>query len=246
MQVQDVLMLPALRLLAVGIGSALVANCLTLLFRPALIGRGGERAVRLALARLGLPALHDVVLADALGHTQIDHLVRTTQGIVVIETKTFSGWITGTLYSAEWTQHLAGGRIRHRFQNPVRQNHRHCKGVEAAIIGLTVPVHGRIVSAGRARFCEALEAVPIPVPALGRLVVDSPWMARVDTGELNAAWTRLETLARRTPRLRRLHRAEVRARRRPELVLTERMAWALLPVGAMAVAAGLAPMLMRG
>jgi len=246
MQVQDVLMLPAFRLLAVGIGSALVANCLTLLFRPSLIGRGGERAVRLALARLGLPALHDVVLADALGHTQIDHLMRTTQGIVVIETKTFSGWITGTLYSAEWTQHLAGGRIRHRFQNPVRQNHRHCKAVEAAIIGLTVPVHGRIVSAGRARFCEALETVPIPVPALGRLVVDSPWMARVNTGELNAAWTRLETLARRTPRLRRLHRAEVRARRRPELVLTERMAWALLPVGAMAVAAGLAPMLMRG
>ncbi len=55
----------------------------------------------------------------------------------------------------------------------------------------------------------------------------------------------LETLVRRTPQPRRLHRAEVRARRRPELVLTERMAWALLPVGAVAVAAGLAPMLMR-
>jgi len=181
-----------------------------------------------------------------LGHTQIDHLVRTTQGIVVIETKTFSGWITGTLYSAEWAQHLAGGRIRHRFQNPVRQNHRHCKAVEAVIIGLTVPVHGRIVSAGRARFCKALEAVPIPVSALGQLVVDSPWMARIDCGEPDAAWTRLETLARRTPQLRRLHRAEVRARRTPELVLTERMAWALLPVGALSVAVGLVPMLLRG
>jgi len=103
MQVQDVLMLPALLLLAVAIGSALVANCLTLLFRPALIGRGGERAVRLALARLGLPALHDVVLADALGHTQIDHLVRTTQGIVVIETKTFSGWISRQVDGTEHT-----------------------------------------------------------------------------------------------------------------------------------------------
>jgi len=51
-------------------------------------------------------------------------------------------------------------------------------------------------------------------------------------------------LARRTPQLRRLHRPEVRARRTPKL--TERMAWALLPVGAVAVAAGLAPMLMRG
>jgi len=56
----------------------------------------------------------------------------------------------------------------------------------------------------------------------------------------------VETLARRTPQLRRLHRAEVRARRTPELVPTERLAWALLPVGAVAVAAGLAPMLMRG
>ena len=63
MQVQDALMLPALRLLAVGVGGALVASCLTLLFRPALIGRGGERAVRLSLARLGLPVLHDTMLA---------------------------------------------------------------------------------------------------------------------------------------------------------------------------------------
>ncbi len=115
---------------------------LTLLFRPALIGLGGERAVRLALARLGLLALHDVVLTDALGHTQIDS---------------------------------------------VRQNHRHCKAVEAAIIVLTLPVHGRIVSAGRARFCEALEVVPIPVSALGQLVVDSPQVARVDSGELDVA-----------------------------------------------------------
>jgi len=106
----------------------------------------------------------------------------------------------------------------------VRQNHRHCKAVEAAISGLTLPVHGRIVSAGRARFCPTLEAVPIPVSALGRLVVDSLWVARVDSGELDAAWTWLETLARRTPQLRRLRRVEVRARRRPELVLTERMA----------------------
>ncbi len=55
-----------------------------------------------------------------------------------------------------------------------------------------------------------------------------------------------KTLARRAPQLRRLRRAEVRARRTLELVLTERMAWALLPVGALAVAAGLAPMLMHG
>jgi len=238
--------LPVLRLLAAYIGAMLVMSCLTLLFRPALIGWGGEKAVRQALARLGLPALHDVVLADTLGHTQIDHLVRTAQGIVVIETKTFAGWITGTLYSAQWVQHLAGGRIRHGFQNPVRQNHRHCKAVEAAIGGLAVPVHSLVVSAGRARYCEALEAVPIPVASLGRLAGNSPWVARVDAGEMDTAWTRLQVLARQTPELRRLHRADVRARRLPEQVLTARMAWALLPVGVLSVMVGVAPMLMRG
>jgi len=247
--VQDGLLLtvpPVLRLLACGIGFMLVRSCLARLLRPAATGRGGERAVRQALARLRLPALHDVVLADALGHTQVDHLVRTSQGIVVIETKTFAGWITGTLYGAHWTQHLAGGRIRHRFQNPVRQNHRHCKAVEAAISGLMVPVQGLIVSAGRARFCPALEPVPIQVTALGHLTRVTPWVARVDAGELAAAWARLDDLARRTPQLRRLHRAEVLARRTPEQVLTARMAWALLPVGVLAMAVGLAPMLMRG
>jgi len=165
---------------------------------------------------------------------------------VVIETKASAGWITGTLYGSQWVQHLAGGRIRLGFQNPVRQNHRHCKAVEAAVGGLAVPVHSLVVSAGRARYCEALETVPMPVAALGRLAGNTPWVARVDAGEMHAAWTRLEALARRTPRLRRLHRAEVRARRLPEQVLTARMAWALLPVGVLSVVVGVAPMLMRG
>ncbi len=146
MLAQDGLVLPVLRLLAACIGAMLVTSCLTLLFRPALIGWGGEMTVRQALARRGLPALHDVVLADTLGHAQIDHLVRTAQGIVVIETKAFAGWITGTLYSMQWVQHLAGSRIRHGFQNPARQNHRHCKAVEVATSGLAVQVHSLVVA----------------------------------------------------------------------------------------------------
>ena len=246
MLVQNGLVLPALRLLSAGIGFMLVTTCLRLLFRPAVIGRGGEKAVRQALARLGLPALHDVVLADALGHTQIDHLVRTAQGIVVIETKAFAGWITGTLYGAQWMQHLAGGSIRHGFQNPVRQNHRLCKAVEAAVSGLALPVHSLVVSAGRARFCKALRGVALPMAALRRLAEDAPWTARVDHHEMASGLTSLRSWPAGRPSCRRLHRAEVRARRRPEQVLTARMAWALLSVGVLSVMVGLAPMLMRG
>ena len=62
--------------------------------KATLIGRKGEAGVGAALARLRLLALHDVVLADDRGVTQIDHLVRAGDGIVVIETKTYAGVIT--------------------------------------------------------------------------------------------------------------------------------------------------------
>ena len=37
---------PVRRLLAFGVGVVLVTTCMTLLFRPALVGRGGEKAIR--------------------------------------------------------------------------------------------------------------------------------------------------------------------------------------------------------
>lgn len=235
---------PALCILAATVGVLLIATCLKVLFRSHLIGHGGERIVRRALARLGLAALHDVVLADTLGHTQIDHLVRTSQGIAVFKTKTLTGWISGKAHGAQWTQHLAGGRVRHAFQNPVRQNYRHCKAVEAAIGSVAVPVRGFVVSAGRARFCPELETAVVPVAELGRITTADFQAGPVAAGELEAAWARVVACAAETPKLRRLHLAEVLAKRTPEQVLAVRMAWGLLPVGVAAVLTGLVPLVL--
>ena len=180
--------LPALCILAATVGVLLVVTCLKVLFRSHLIGRGGERAVRRSLTRLGLAALHDVVLADRLGHTQIDHLVRTSRGIAVLETKTFAGWI-------KWTQYLAGGRVRHAFQNPLRQNYRHCKAVEAAIGATAVPVAGFVVSEGRARFCPELATAVVPVMDLGRIATSEFHADPVTADELEMAWARLVACA---------------------------------------------------
>ncbi len=234
--------LPALCILAATVGVFLVVTCLKVLFRSHLIGRGGERAVRRSLTRLGLAALHDVVLADRLGHTQIDHLVRTSRGIAVLETKTFAGWIKGTTHGGQWTQYLAGGRVRHAFQNPLRQNYRHCKAVEAAIGATAVPVAGFVVSAGRARFCPELATAVVPVMDLGRIATAEFHADAVTADELEMAWARLVACAAETPRLRCLHLAEVLAKRTPERVLEVRMAWGLLPVGVAAVLTGLAPL----
>ncbi len=231
--------LPALCILAATGGVFLIATCLKVLFRSHLIGRAGERAVRRSLTRLGLAALHDVVLADSLGHTQIDHLVRTSHGIAVLETKTLAGWIKGTTHGAQWTQHLSGGRVRHAFQSPLRQNHRHCKAVEAVIATMAVPVIGFVVSAGRARFCPELQTKVVPVADLGRITTGDFQAQAVSADALETAWARLVACAVETPRLRCLHLAEVLAKRTPERVLEVRMAWGLLPVGVAAILAGL-------
>ena len=133
--------------------------------KATLIGRKGEAGVGAALARLRLLALHDVVLADDRGVTQIDHLVRAGDGIVVIETKTYAGVITGDLDDREWMQRLDNGECN-RLPNPRRQNYRHLKLVEHIIGDRVVPVRGFIVSAGKARFAGELAEAVVPLTCL--------------------------------------------------------------------------------
>jgi hypothetical protein len=132
-------------------------------FKAGITGRKGERAVAAKLEALGLLALHDIILPDVLGTTQIDHIVCGADVIIVIETKTYGGRITGAPGDPEWMQHLADGDVRHRFQNPLRQNHRHCQAVKAVLSGLNVPVQGVVISAGKAVFCDALLQIVLTI-----------------------------------------------------------------------------------
>lgn len=75
--------------------------------------------------------LHNVTLPTPDGTTQIDHVFLSRYGIFVVETKNLSGWIFGSERQAQWTQKLY--RRTFRFQNPLRQNYKHLKALEAAL-----------------------------------------------------------------------------------------------------------------
>jgi hypothetical protein len=77
--------------------------------RSRRIGAVGEARVAAELNRIGLPALHNVILRGARWSVELDHVVRVPSGIVVLETKTFGGTIEGQLDSRLWTQRTAGG-----------------------------------------------------------------------------------------------------------------------------------------
>lgn len=92
----------------------------------------GEKRVSdllsLKLNRENYYLLNNVTLPAGSGTTQIDHIVVSTTGIFVIETKHYSGWIFGNSNSKTWTQTIY--KKKSYFQNPVHQNYKHVKVIQ--------------------------------------------------------------------------------------------------------------------
>jgi Nuclease-related domain len=184
-------------------------------FKAEILGRKGERLVAARLERLGLPALQNIVLVDERGATQIDHVLRTASGIVVLETKRFSGVVTRGLADREW-QHTVGGgpkvifargrrwrrprrieteAVVTRFQNPLRQNYRHVAAVRYVIGDPDVPVNGYVVSVGPAEFRGDLANAVKSLDAIAEILIERRGLpgSRV---ALDRAWARLGSAAK--------------------------------------------------
>jgi restriction system protein len=112
-------------------------------------GQIGEFVVARMLAQLGpgYEVLNDLTFVVEGDSTQIDHVVVSTKGVFLIETKNYAGLIFGQANEGQWTQ--AMGRTKNRFQNPLRQNFKHVKFLsqklevkESAIVPLVVFIGG--------------------------------------------------------------------------------------------------------
>lgn len=127
---------------------------------PRLKGLLGERAVHKKLTTSlddsKYIILHDVTLGTRRGTTQIDHIVVSSNGIFVIETKNMSGWIFGSEYDPQWTQTFY--RRKRRFQNPLRQNHAHVKALQELLSLGSSQFHSMVVFAGDAKFKTRMPA----------------------------------------------------------------------------------------
>lgn len=104
---------------------------------------------------------HDLMIETEKGKTaQIDIVVATDAGLIVIEVKDYIGWIFGKGNQEYWTQISGYGRYRNRFYNPFKQNEGHIK----ALRGLssqtaTLPMYSLVVFAGD---CELKDVTFIP------------------------------------------------------------------------------------
>jgi hypothetical protein len=116
--------------------------------------------------------LNNITLPTADGTTQIDHILVSRYGIFVIETKNYSGWIFGDANSSHWTQVLY--RSKFKFQNPLKQNYKHIKAVQALLDFLPQnQIEGAVIFVGNADFKsdrpEGIYTLSEFLEALGKL-----------------------------------------------------------------------------
>lgn len=71
--------------------------------------------------------LNHITLKHGKSTTQIDHILVSSYGVFVIETKNYKGWIFANPKHETWTQVLF--KAKFKFQNPIYQNHRHVVAV---------------------------------------------------------------------------------------------------------------------
>lgn len=135
--------------------AALVIGFLLGRYQTRAFQNRGEARLALALQTKFLAPdyhlLNHVTLRLKDGTTQIDHVLVSRFGIFVIETKDYKGWIFAGQDDRYWTQVLY--RAKFRFQNPIRQNHRHVRAVQDLLEFLPADVvHSVVVFTGDAEF----------------------------------------------------------------------------------------------
>ena len=78
--------------------------------RAVAVGALGEVLVRAELEVLDWPMLRNVILGAPGRSVEIDQLARAPGGVIVLETKTYSGHVDGDLGSECWILSLRDGR----------------------------------------------------------------------------------------------------------------------------------------
>ena len=126
-------------------------------------GEIGERRVKNILSHLGddYTVINDIILQSPDGYTsQIDHLVISEYGIIVIETKNYKGWIFGNEKSEEWQQVLYDEK--YFFRNPVKQNWSHIYALKSILNGFAnIKYFPIVVFSGSADLININSSVPV-------------------------------------------------------------------------------------
>ncbi len=111
--------------------------------------RGPE--LKQAIESVAIERLQNVLVPDGMGgHIQVEHLLLTGQGFVIIDAKSFAGTIFASERMAEWT--VIGKQGRFTFPNPLGTLYDRVAALRQLV--RDVPVAGYVLFAGGADFTK--------------------------------------------------------------------------------------------
>lgn len=107
-------------------------------------------SAKLYLDKTKYHLIKNVTLPTEDGSTQIDHIIVSKFGVFVVETKNMKGWIFGNAHQKMWTQKIF--KHTNKFQNPLHQNYKHVKTLEAFLELNDQQIHSVVVFVGDSLF----------------------------------------------------------------------------------------------
>jgi hypothetical protein len=111
--------------------------------------RGPE--LKQAIEAVAIERLQNVLVPDGMGgHIQVEHLLLTGQGLVVLDAKSFAGTIFASERMAEWT--VIGKQGRFTFPNPLGTLYDRVAALRQLV--RDVPVAGYVLFVGGADFTK--------------------------------------------------------------------------------------------
>ena len=170
-------------------------------------GKYGEKLTEKELMKANKHGFKGLVLRNLYvpkddGTTsEIDVVFICSKGIIVIESKNYSGWIFGNEYDAKWTASLPNG-TKNRFYNPIRQNYNHIKWLKSFI----APDFGDVNMVSLIAFSErcTLKKVTVNTPDvyvvnrdMVRTVLKDVWKNKEDcltSDQIDALYEKLKPL----------------------------------------------------
>jgi hypothetical protein len=175
----------------IGLGAAVLLLLALGFFGLRAYQRRARRKSLLArLERVALAAAHQVLVPDGMGgFIHIDHVLLTSRGILVLDTRRVTGLIFGGDQMSDWT--VMGRGHRYTFDNPQPALYDRIAAVKA-VVG-DVPVEGRLLFSNVGKFTKGipkwvvmLDGIEVEFP-----VVDRGSQALENSDQHTDAWGRL-------------------------------------------------------
>jgi hypothetical protein len=129
-------------------------------------GTRSERNLILKLLKEGFSSndiFHDLYIRKRDGtYSQVDIIVLTEVGVIVVEVKDFSGWIFGFGKNVKWVHFL--GKMKYSFYNPIFQNEGHIRSLKNQLVEYgNIPFYSLIIFYGK---CEIKKVSDIPIDTM--------------------------------------------------------------------------------